>query len=83
VQDLTYSAFCERFVPGVAAMSFSLLLVMVFLLPVIITSRQFAERVVEQEQGDQMELVGAEQSDGDKKKKKGAAGKMDNYAVAY
>ncbi|GMI12342.1 hypothetical protein TrVE_jg7512 [Triparma verrucosa] len=58
LQDLTYNSFCERFVPGVAAMSFSMLLTMVFLLPVVIVSRHFAERVVEEENGDQMELVG-------------------------
>jgi len=81
IQDLTYSAFCERFVPGVAGMSFSLLFTMIFLLPVVITSRQFAERVAELENGDQMELIGANRSD--KAGKKGAAGKMDKYAVSY
>jgi hypothetical protein len=89
IQDLTYSSFCERFVPGVAALSFSLLFTMFFLLPVVIVSRQFAERVVESE-GDQMELVGVESSDGRKKKKKSKNGRGgggnsddDDYAVNY
>ena len=74
LQDLVYNSFCERFVPGVAAMSFSMLLTMVFLLPVVIVSRQFAERIAEDDNGDQMELVGV----GDRKSEGEA-----NYVQAY
>eukprot|EP00518_Triparma_eleuthera_P002723 CAMPEP_0182459320 /NCGR_PEP_ID=MMETSP1319-20130603/4473_1 /TAXON_ID=172717 /ORGANISM="Bolidomonas pacifica, Strain RCC208" /LENGTH=464 /DNA_ID=CAMNT_0024658211 /DNA_START=193 /DNA_END=1587 /DNA_ORIENTATION=+ len=74
MQNLVYNSFCERFVPGVAAMSFSMLLTMVFLLPVVITSRQFAERIAEDDNGDQMELVGV----GGRKSEAEA-----NYAQAY
>lgn len=58
IQDLVYSSYCERFVPGVAAMSFSMFITMIFMLSVIITGRQFAERIAESEEGDKMELVG-------------------------
>jgi len=57
IQDLVYSSYCERFVPGVSAMSFSLMFTMIFMFSVIITGRQFAERIAEEE-GDEMELVG-------------------------
>ena len=73
-RSLVYNSFCERFVPGVAAMSFSMLLTMVFLLPVIVVSRQFAERIAEDDNGDQMELVGV-----GGRKSEGEA----NYAQAY
>jgi hypothetical protein len=58
IQDLVYSSYCERFVPGVAAMSFSMLFTMAFMLSVIITGRQFAERIAEVDESDKMELVG-------------------------
>lgn len=80
VQDLVYSSYCERFVPGVAGMAFSMLFTMIFLLPVVITSRQFAERIVEEDNGDQMELVGV---DGNKRSDSAASGRLDKYAVNY
>ncbi|GMI12087.1 hypothetical protein TrRE_jg12834 [Triparma retinervis] len=64
IQDLVYSSYCERFVPGVAAMSFSMLFTMGFMLAVIVTGRQFAERIAEDEGSDKMELVGVGSENG-------------------